>query len=364
MRVAAKLDPDSFDVWVVCPRSRDRNVERDIRKLEQAGVKVREIAMKHAIRPVYDSAAFAQLWKLLRTERFDIVHSHSSKAGLLARPAARMTGAATVYTAHAFAFQRRAAKPVRLALLLVERLLSRITDRLVAVSEGECEVVVRNKVAAAEKVEIIVNGLDFSEFRGQVDRKAKAKELGIDNHYRVVGMVARIVAQKGFQYFLRAAEIVLNRFPDTIFVLVGDGERRNEAEALVKSLNISGRVVMTGNREDIPAIYSVFDVFVLPSLWEGLPYAVLEAMAMGKPVIATRIPGIEELIDDGQTGCLVPPGDAASLSEAILMLLGDTERANQMGRAAQRAVREKYRLETQIRKLENLYRDIAWRTSH
>ncbi len=219
--------------------------------------------------------------------------------------------------------------------------------RPVFVQSGEdLEEAVESRIAPVEKLVHIGNGVDPSLFGREANASAAAvlrEELGIDSA-PVAGFTGRIVREKGAVEFVKAAGIVSRELPGSMFIMIGaplESDRDGclaEIEGLVQSEGLSGRLVMTGYREDVPAILSLLDLFAMPSYREGMPRSLLEAMASGLPVAATDIRGCREEVVDGETGLLVPPRDHYALGEAMLKILSDADMSAGMGRAGRQRV--------------------------
>lgn len=358
MYLATRLDPSRFDVSVICSTVRNPSFVADIEVLLQRGIQVKVISMKRDISPFSDIGAFFRIYSFLRKGSFDIVHTHSSKAGFLGRIAARLAGVPVVlYTPHAFSFYRGLLGTKR-SYLLLERFAARFTNTIIAVSDGERDIAIKHAVTGDNGVVTIKNGVDLSEFPDDIETGNLKNELGLEGASAIVGMVGRISAQKGYGYFIEAAVEVVKSRPGVRFVLVGDGNL-DKARAEINRCGAKNIVVLTGQRADVTVLYALFDVVVVPSLWEGLAYVVLEAMAMRKPVIATSIPGNAEVVVHGETGYLVPPGDARTMANAIRDLLGDSAKVASMGKRGREEVERRYTVERNILSYERLYETIA-----
>lgn len=354
MYLATRLDRSRYDVTVVCSTLRNPSFIADIELLLKRGVHVKVIQMARRIHPLSDCVALIRLYLFLRKGSYDIVHAHSSKAGFLGRIAARLARVPVVmYSPHAFSFHRGILGTQRRYLLL-ERFAAMFTDTIVAVSGGERDIAVNFGIKKSDDVVTIKNGVDLSEFDISIDAGALRKQIGLADARNVVGMVGRVCTQKGYRYFIEAAHEVSKVRPDVRFVLVGNGEL-DRALARIDGYGIRNLVVLTGQRTDVPALYALFDLVVVPSLWEGLPYVVLEAMAMRKPVVATRISGNAEVVLHGETGCLVPPGDAGAIANAVLDILSDAGRAAAMGERGRDEIERSYMVGENISSFERLY---------
>ncbi len=349
-------------VTVACPPVRDR-ARRDtafVERLRAAHIPVAILPLRSGIHPLADARGYARLVSLLRETRFDVVHSHSSKAGALGRLAARRCGVpASVYTPNAFAFLGASNPLTRWLYRTIERRLGRRwTDALICVSPSERDLTLRQAIAPPERVVVIENAIDARRFAPRLDRAAAKTALGLDPARQTVGYVGRLVPQKGVDTLLQAAQQVLARRDDVQFALVGEGELETMARRLIEQQGWRDRVILTGYRTDIPRVLAAVELFVLPSRYEGLPYTLLEAMAAGRAVIAADIAGNRDLIRPGQTGLLVPPDDAPALAGAILDLLADPARRERLGAGAWAAAQARPTPEEMARRVLDLYRRI------
>jgi glycosyltransferase involved in cell wall biosynthesis len=350
------LPPDRFELSVYCSLERDPDFARDIARMRERGVGVTVSPMRRAISPLRDAAAFFRLWRHLRRNGYDIVHTHSSKAGFLGRWAAAAAGVPVVlHTPHTFAFQMGVAPPLRLLYRLLERTASRVTDRFVCVSRSEREAAEAAGVAAAERCVVIENGVPAEAFEGGGDRAARRRELGLAAEAPVVGMAGRFEPQKGHRDLVLAAARVAQRVPGVRFVLLGEGTLVPEVKRLIGNLGLEGVFLLPGIVEDATAYYVAFDVMALPSRWESLPYSLLEAMAAGKAIAATRVGGMPEALDEGRAGRLVPPGDPGAMAEALAGLLQAPAERQALGEAARERARARYRLEDMVARVAELY---------
>ncbi len=338
----------------------------DLQRLRQAGVSVFDVpALVREIHPVSDVRATFALWRLLRRERPALVHTHTSKAGAVGRLAAKLAGVPVViHTPHGHVFYGYYGAIVSAIIRLLERLLATITDRIVTLTDRGAEEHVQYKIAGPEKFVTIHSGIDIAHYQSvRVDPAVKRKELGIPPEGPIVGTVGRLVPIKGLEWLLKAAPRVLAEFPQAYFVIIGDGPMLGELRELTSKLGIGPRVVFLGAREDAPECLAALDLFVLPSLNEGMGRVLIEAMAVGCPVVATRVGGIPDVVTDRTTGLLVPPRDDRALAEAILTLLQDRSRRVAYGEAARRRVDGRFDVETMVRNIERLY-DAVWQEKH
>src|SRR2546425_5811187 len=322
-----------------------------------SGVEFHQVpSLKRPIRPIADLRALLALTLLLRRLRPLIVHTHSSKAGILGRWAARRAGVPIIiHSIHGFGFTRYQHPLVRRALIALERRTSRFTTRFFAVSEANRRLGIELGLFPADRCTVIRSGVDLHAFRrARVDTVAKKRELGLEPGRPVVGMIAPLKPQKAPLDFVRLAALVHRSRPDARFVLVGDGELRGAVEAEGERGGLAGSVQPTGWRRAIAEVLRCFGLFVLPSLWEGLPRVYLEALASGVPVVGTRVGGAAEVVREGFTGFLTEPGDVRALAERVLHVLAHPEEAKRMGRNGQ-ALPLEFDIHEMVRKQECEY---------
>ena len=321
------------------------------------GVDVYQVpTMVRSLRPWRDLRALVSLTVLLRTLKPTIVHTHSSKAGVLGRLAAWFAGVPIIIHAiHGFGFTRYQHPLLRHLLLSVERIVARITTRFFAVSEANCRQGVTLGLFPADRCTVIRSGIDLAVFRQiRVDAPQKKRELGLEPSGPVVGMIAPFKPQKAPVDFVRMADLVHRIRPDVRFLLVGDGELRKAVEAEREERGLSTVLRLAGWRRDIAGIMRCLDVLVLTSLWEGLPRVYLEALASGVPVVGTRVDGAAEVVREGCTGFLTEPGDVRALAERVLHVLAHPEEAKRMGRNGQ-ALPLEFDIHEMVRQQEREY---------
>jgi glycosyltransferase involved in cell wall biosynthesis len=304
-----------------------------------------------------DAVALCALVRLIRRVRPHIVHTHTAKAGTLGRLAASLCRVpAIVHTYHGHVL-RGYFSPARTRLYReIERWLGRRTDRLLAVSERVRRELLDLGIGTAERFDVLPLGLDLDGLL-VCDRRRGAlrTELGVPDDAMLAGIVARLVPIKAHEVFLEAAAGVARARPDARFVIVGDGERRLELEALAARLGLQDRTYFLGWRRDLDRIYADLDVVALCSWNEGSPVSLIEAMAAGRPVVATRVGGVPDVVDDGVHGHLVDAGDGAGLAMAIVSLLRDPHRRHAMGQAGRARVCPAFDASRLVRDMDRLY---------
>lgn len=354
-----------LDVAVACPRMRE-NAKRDtafVDKLKAAGVPVVEISMRYGIHPSADLRSYRCLVQLLRRGRYDVVHTHSSKAGVLGRLAGWHCGVPVlVYTPNAFAFLGAHNRLLRWLYRTVEqRLGHQATDALICVSRSEMALADSLAIVPLERLVLLENTLDASDFATLADQVEAKSSLGLDPDHLVVGYTGRLAKQKGVEYLIQAVRQVVASGDNIQLLLVGEGELERSVRRMVTQHHLEDHVMLAGYRTDVPKVLAALDVFALPSLYEGLPYALMEAMAAGRAVVATDVGGNRDLIRDGITGLLVPPHDARTLADALLHLLRAPHERERLGRAALAAVGSRPTPEQRTHQVVDLYTKVLER---
>ncbi|HEX2694454.1 MAG TPA: glycosyltransferase family 4 protein, partial [Acidobacteriota bacterium] len=314
LTLARGLDKEKFEVLVA---SEDGGPLVD----ELAKIGIRHVPVRLGKFSGLSSAG--ALATVLRENAVDILHTHGGIAGLYGRLAARKAGTpAVVHTVHGLHYLHYRNPAAKRAFIVLERRLSRSTDAVVFVSEADMERAARLRLALPPKARLIRNGVPPIPQARLRDPAAVRAELRAVGRPLVVA-VSRLHRQKGVTYLLRAVPLVRAEIPNVRIVVAGGGPLADRLGAEVKALRVGDNVALLGERKDALSILAAADVFVLSSLWEGLPYVLVEAAALGKPVVATDIDGVREVIRSGATGVLVPPRDPGALAAAILLLLKD-----------------------------------------
>jgi len=342
-KMAAHLNKDRFhcSVCSLLPDGRLADV------LQEQGVKTLSLDIKSKL----DLGGLFKLVRLLRREKIDILHTHLFHVNLLGRIAGRLAGVPVIIS-HQHGVERNRSK-VR---SLLDRLTSRYADLVISTCEVVKETLIKRDKISPGKIRIIYNGVETPNVN--VESSSVRRDLGIALDAPVIGVVANLRPMKGYDTFLKAARMILDEVENARFLIVGGGPLEDELKALAFKLGIWPQTIFTGFRDDVPNLLATMDVFVLPSLWEGVPMALLEAMAMAKPVVATEVGGIPEIVIDGVTGLLVPPRDPDALAEAIIALLQDRERAEAMGQAGRERVEKYFTVERMVQKTEALYEEL------
>ena len=309
------------------------------------------------INPTKDLLALVKLAKYIRKENFDIVHTNTSKAGILGRLAAKLAGTPVIiHTVHGWAYHNQMGKRRRGLYVTLEKWAEKFTHKFITVSDLNIKKGLADGIGSESKYVTIHSGIDLNRFDpSNLDSKNKKRQWNIDPSNKVVGSVTRLSEQKAPADFVRMANEILKNYPKVSFLLVGDGPLKEEIQNLIDRLKISKKVILTGVRHDIPELLAVMDVFVLSSLWEGLPRVFPQAMAMGLPIVATNVDGAPEAVKDGINGFLVPPKDFTTLAQRTLQLIENPGLARKMGEAGRKMAHPDFCIKEMVRKTEHLY---------
>lgn len=344
-----RLDPGEFELALAAPRPLLDALAPDL-----DGVRV--VAEPIAAESWLDRREVGRLAALMRRFRPAIVNPHLFRSTAVAAPLARWHGARVVETYHGREAWRRGPRPLR---FLPDRVVGTLLDGVIAVSESARQFLIRTKGYPAHRVVVVPNGRDLARFRPGADRELARKELGLDGDVPVVGVVARLDAQKGHVHLLDAWPRVIREFPDARLLLVGDGPLRPALEAQARTAEIRHAVQFAGFRTDVPRLLDAMDVVALPSLHEGMPLTAIEASAMARPVVATAVDGTPEVVLDGRTGRLVPPADPRALAGALCEVLRDPAAARRMGEAGRAWALARFTLERQVEATARVYRALT-----
>jgi glycosyltransferase involved in cell wall biosynthesis len=348
---AVGMDATRYEVWVAgCPGGPLWEPAR------RAGVRTIELPrFREVLAPLDDLYVLVQLVRLIRRERFTIVHTHSSKGGFLGRLAAWLCRTPIViHTFHGFSVHNFMSRRRRRIYLWLEWAVRRIAHASFAVSPRVAQQAVQLRLAPPGSVSVVPSAVELDAIpHDDLARARVREELGIPTGTAVVGTVGRIDFAKGPLDFVRMAALVAQTHPETRFLMVGDGPLSDEARREADRLGVP--IQFTGFRSDAPRVAAAFDVFVISSLYEGLGRALTEALASGRPVAATAVNGIPDLVAPGSTGLLAPPAAPAALADCVRWLLDHPDEARRMGQQGRARVLRAFSAAAMCRQLDRAY---------
>jgi glycosyltransferase involved in cell wall biosynthesis len=342
--ILSRINQERFKV-IPCILRREDSLKS---LFEKEGIRVRYLG-----RGKFDPLVLFDFLKLIRKEKIHIMHLNSFGSQLFGRLSGAITGVPTIIHGHGIDYCPTWYQKTS------DLFLSKFTDRAITVSTSVKADYIKRRKIDPKKVLVIPNGIPLEDFETIPEQKCREikKHFRIKSDYYVVGTVTRLREEKGNRYFLEAAAEVLKVSPMTYFLLVGDGPLLDELRLLAKQLGISRNVIFAGHQHDVASLLSIFDVKVISSVTEGHPLAILEAMATRKPIVATNVGGIKDILNNGEIGLLIPPREPHAMADKIIYLLQHKKEREQLAMKAYQESR-KYSLDVYIRHLERVYEEI------
>ena len=357
--LARYLNPKEFQVTAISLRHQSETDSLTIVELKRSMIEHISLGMKS----FFDGRVLPRLLRLMLTYRPDIVHTHAFRADLWAGIAAKLAGIPLFVTSirnnEWECFRTEQSFPAAQGAMLLSKLSTSLADTLIAVSEGVRSHLVDVQHISPNRVQVIPNGVDMERLSMQRPHPSILRQdLGLSPNDVLVGTLAILKTRKGLTYLIEAAQMVLARHPQTVFLLAGDGPDYPHILQQVKNAGLENRFQLLGYRSDALAILDVLDLYVQPSLFEGLPRSILEAMALGKPVVATDIGGSREAVEHRKTGLLVPAKDSTALGEAIGQLVSSSSLRKSMGEAGKHRIQSRFNARINAKAHETLYREL------
>jgi glycosyltransferase involved in cell wall biosynthesis len=365
-------DSKHYNVWLIkgstlesaMTKAETELVEDQLETAKKQGIEIIDIpSLVRRISPINDVRGLVALFRHIRKIEPHIVHTHTSKAGLLGRLAAWLARVPRIiHTPHGHVFYGHFGRSLSRIFLQMEKLLGRITHHHIALTPEEGKDYLNLGVAKSNNLSVIHSGVDLNCFRqSATESNTKREELAIPSDSLVVGYVGWLIPIKGVTYLVKAMAEVVQRHPNSLLLMAGKGDEKGVDEIKLKeqveNLGLADNVRFLGWRPDVDKIMGCIDIFVLPSLNEGMGRVLVEAMSAGLPIVASRVGGIPDLIKDGQNGLLVPPADASALAKAISDLLADQEERIRMGEAGKEMCHP-YSVEAMVEQIDDLYKDL------
>lgn len=347
------LNTEIFEVTVIISTQRSNNVYPEIEKMAAAGARVLIVPMKRKISIWHDLKAFSIIWTHLRHNKYDVVHAHSSKAGVLFRIAAWLNRVPSIlYTPHCFYFQSK--KGIgKLCFVWLERLMASLSTYII-VANNEKKTAIKLNIAPVDKLLNINNAINFGEYIPGNAVNSIVDQFSITEDQIVIAAIGRLTTQKNWQMYIAAAFEVIKEFRNVVFLIVGDGELHDELSGVVKRLNLENNVFFTGYYANIRDIYAIADIIVSTSLWEGLPYVFLEAMWYRKPIISTDL-NYWDILFEQENALLTAPDDNKALVNNIKELILDRGKREAMGKYGHDLLKANFSFDFFIKKHEEIY---------
>lgn len=342
--ICSYINKSIFDISICCLRDLGE-FQRELRK---QGVTVYRIPTPGG--NGIDYLSFLKLYNLIKRKEIDILHTHNTYPFIDGTLAGKMAGIPVlIHTDHARDF------PDKKRYMLTERILSSFVNKIVAVSEATKLKLVHYEKINSDKIIVIWNGIDPEKFKNEINTIEKKKQLGVVDRYPILGLGVRLSKQKGITYLLKAISKIIKEFPQLLLLIAGYGEEENTLKQETSKLGIDYYVRFLGPRLDMHEILAILDLYVLPSVWEGMPLVILEAMAAKKPIVATAVDGTKEVVIHEESGLLVPPKDCNALVTAILRILRNPNFAAYISENAGRRFKEHFTVQKMVSNYEKLY---------
>lgn len=322
------LKEAGYDVVALCDAE-----EMDRELLASRGVKVYPFKLTGNISLVKDLMSVIKVCKIVGKEKVDIIHCHGFKASLISRMAALFVKLPCIYTVHNFALDN--GNPIqRFFIRNVEKAFSVFTNRIIAVSEALKTYMINKAGIMEDKIHVIYNGIQLKKYVCDSNGDSIRKKYNLDDSKIIIGTVARLIPSKGIEYLLRAIPSLNKMRQDLVFFIIGKGPLEQKLKDISKNLGIDHNTIFTGYVDNIEEYYKAIDIFILPTLSEGLGISLLEAMASKKPIIAAETGGIPEIIKDGENGILIRPHSSEDIVNAVLCLLDNLHLAKVLANRA------------------------------
>ena len=356
------LDKDKYEVDLIMGEEFDKSI---LSKVKNNNFNIIQIkGLKWKLNFLYDPIVLIKLIKMMRKNRYDIVHTHTTKAGILGRIAARIAGVPViVHGLHGSTFEAFVSGLLNRLLFLFERFTGRFTDAYISVSGVLSEKYIERGIGKKENYHTIYSGMELETFygaRGKINCRKKQRELGIGLEDFVIGNVARLETRKGHKLLIDAFEKVIKERKGCPLklLIVGEGEERGNLENYVKEANLEKKVIFTGYREDVEELMALMDIFVLTSLREGLPRVLVQAAAVGMPSVAFNVDGVPEIIKDNYNGFLVKVKDVEQLENRIVKYMNNKELVLLHGRNGREFIENKWSIKGMVDRIDKIYQKL------
>jgi glycosyltransferase involved in cell wall biosynthesis len=357
--LAQGLDLERFDLTFACLSEKSLELADELKSIK--GVKAISWPMKRFKIDLFsDFLLTLKIARLIRSGKFELIHAHGSKSGFLARIAAIGSGVPVVYSPHCFSFHFGVNPLTANFLAALERFAARfLTARIITVADGEQTLAQRFRIGFPKLFVTVHSGIDPFIYENPIDKAAQKFDLNFNKGGALVGSVGRLDQQKAPLDFVRMAALVHAQKPQVQFVWAGSGPLEYAVRKLSEELGIAAICHFIGEYRDVPSLLGILDCFVLPSLWEGFPIVLLEAMAAGIPIVATDIPGNDEAVFSGKNGWLVAPGNHAALAEKVLSLLNNPNQAASFAEFGRERIQQEFTRAKMIASIQNVYQDVV-----
>ena len=356
------LNKEKYEIDLITGEEFDKDILNKVKNHPFDIIQIK--GLKWKLNFLYDPIVLLKLIKVLKRKRYDIVHTHTTKAGILGRIAAYISGVPVIiHGLHGSTFQAFNSGLLNWLLFLFERLTDRFTDAYISVSGVLSKKYIEKGIGKKENYHTVYSGMELSKFyhaRDKINYKEKYEELGINEEDFLIGNVARLETRKGHQFLLDAFKNVIEEQKDSYvkLLIIGEGNKRKYLENYVKELNLGDKVIFTGYREDVEELMALMDIFVLTSLREGLPRVLVQAAAVGMPSVAFNVDGVSEIIKDNYNGFLVKAKDLEQLENRIMKYMNNKELVLLHGRNGREFIENKWSIKGMVDRIDKIYQKL------
>lgn len=356
------LDKKKFDIDLIVGEEFREDIYDNFENNDFCIIRLK--GLKGKLNFLYDPIVLIKLINLFKKNHYDIVHTHLTKIGILGKIASRISGVPIIiHGLHGSAFQAFNSKLLNWALIFFERITSKYTDAYISVSRILSEKYIKEGIGKRENHFTVYSGMNLDKFyysRKKINRRKKLADLGISSDCFIIGNVATLEPRKGHKFLIDAFKKVIEKHKNKSIklIIVSDGYERENLVNYVDKLDLKEKVIFTGYREDIEELMAIMDVFVLSSLREGLPRVLVQAAAVGIPLIAFNVDGVPEIIKNNYNGFLVRPKDVEELADRIIRYINNRELINLQGQRGREFVKDKWSIEDMVNKIDGIYQEL------
>ncbi|MFW6029785.1 MAG: glycosyltransferase family 4 protein [Halanaerobiales bacterium] len=357
------LDFSSYDLDLMIGEENDPIMMNNLKLPKE--VKLYKVkGLRRDISPYHDLLALFRIYRIIRAGNYDIVHTHIAKAGILGRLAAKMAGVPIIiHGIHGTTFPDTI-HPLKQRLFRdIEKFTARYTDFFIPVGEDMKEKYIKAGVGKREQYQTVYSGMELNKFTNASNYTKKKREdirtsLGIDQDQIVIGNVSKIQQRKGFTFYLDLAKKITDEYDNVVFLIVGSGPNEEQIKRKSEEMGLTDKVIFTGYRTDVEDIFAIFDVKVLTSLWEGLPRVLVQAAAVGKPIVTFDVDGAWEIVEEGKNGFIVPMKNVDAMNEKVRQLIEDDNLRKKMGLNSYKKVSELWTVEKMVTDIDHIYQKL------
>ncbi|MFW6022666.1 MAG: glycosyltransferase family 4 protein [Halanaerobiaceae bacterium] len=354
------LDPSIYDIDLMTGEENNPEMMANLNLPDS--IKLYKVkGLLRDISPYNDISACYRMYKIIKSNNYDIVHTHIAKAGVLGRLAAKMAGVPIIiHGIHGTTFPETIHPVKQFLFKSVERICGNFTDYFIPVGEDMKQKYLKAGIGDVSRCQTVYSGMELDKFINAANYSHQEvlkirRSLGISDDSIVIGNVSKIQERKGFKYYLRLAQSIIKKYDNVDFMIVGSGPDEENIREMCENMGLSDRVIFTGHRTDVEDMFACFDIKVLTSLWEGLPRVLVQAAAVGKPIVTFDVDGAWEIVEEGKNGYVVPMKDIDAMASRIECLIDDKDLRTRMGVYSRQKVSNLWSVDHMVSDIDNIY---------